>query len=486
MARRQPNGRPSIYRGKDGWWHCYPTVGKKPNGKLDRPHLRGRTAEEVKAKLEELLKRRPKGRTAALRTETVGQWLEHWLENVVKPRRAYKTYEAYRPIVRLHVAPRIGHWRMRGLRDPLEPEHLDAMYADLAKTLAPSYVVQVHRVLRKAMKDAVRRDRADRNVCDLVDSPSARKRHIRAHTLAEAQAIITTAAEDPMAARWLLGMLLGPRQGETLGVHWRGDETISRLDLDADPPLLHLVKQIQRRAWEHGCEDPVACARRHCRTKPCPPRYEHGCPDPESCKKLARFCPQRHATAGCARHRGKKGCPPTCRPGCTGHAKACPERVGGGLQEVDLKSDRSARTLVLPPVIVEALLRWREAQQRDRDRLGQRWDPIGLVFTTPTGTPIDPRRDHEHWEQLLVRAGVADTRLHAARHTAGTMMVGTGTDIAVVQELLGHTDIRTTREYVDIAAELKKQAAERVAAALFDGSLAALLQPSGATTPPRS
>jgi integrase len=63
------------------------------------------------------------------------------------------------------------------------------------------------------------------------------------------------------------------------------------------------------------------------------------------------------------------------------------------------------------------------------------------------------------------------------------LAVATGTDIAVVQELLGHTDIRTTRRYVDIANDIKKQAVEKVAAALFDGALASLLQPAKATTP---
>jgi site-specific recombinase XerD len=96
--------------------------------------------------------------------------------------------------------------------------------------------------------------------------------------------------------------------------------------------------------------------------------------------------------------------------------------------------------------------------------------------------PVDPRRDHEAWEQLLQRAGVKDGRLHAARHFAGTLMLGTGTDITVIQEVLGHADIRTARGYTEVALDLKRQAVERAAAALFDGQLASLLLPSGATS----
>jgi len=479
---RQPNGRQSIYLGKDKRWHCYVTVGTKPDGSLDRKHLSGQSAGDVSEKLTALEEQRARGGSAAGRPDTVEAWLRHWLENVVRPRRAYKTHEAYRPIVELHIIPHIGQWRLDGLRRRLEPEHVEAMYAKLGKTLAPSYLLQVHRVLRKALKDATRRGRAGRNVCDLIDPPAARKTKIRAHTLFEAQAIIREAADDYMAPRWLLGILLGLRQGEVLGLHWSGNDTVSRLDLEADPPMLYEVKQLQRRAWQHGCDDPAACARPRCRTAPCPPKYRHGCQDEATCRKLAHFCPARQVAPGCSTHRGKRGCPPLCRPGCTRHAKACPKRTGGGLHEVDLKSEKSVRELVLPPVIVDYLVAWRERQQRERAKVGLAWDPRGLVFTTSAGTPIDPRRDHDNWEKLLVRAGVADSRLHAARHTAGTLMVATGTDIAVVQEMLGQSDIRTTRGYVDIANDLKKQAVDRVAAALFDGALAGLLQPGTATT----
>jgi integrase len=480
MSGRQPNGRQRIYQGKDQRWHCYVTVGTKPDGSLNRKHLTGMTAGDVSEKLTALEQQRARGGSAAGPPDTVEAWLRHWLENVVRPRRAYKTHEAYRPIVELHVIPHIGQWRLDGLRRRLEPEHVEAMYAKLGKTLAPSYLLQVHRVLRKALKDATRRGRAGRNVCDLIDPPTSRRTKVRAHTLVEAQAIIRAVADDDMAARWLLGILLGLRQGEVLGLRWH------HLKLEADPATLSAEQQLQRRAWRHGCEDPAACARSRCRARPCPPRYRHGCEDAAGCRKLAHFCPARLVAPGCSTHRSKRGCPPPCRPGCTGHARGCPARRDGGLVEVDLKSEKSVRELVLPPVIVDYLVSWRERQQRERAQVGKPWDPQGLVFTTAAATPIDPRRDHAAWERLLVRAGVADGPLHGARHDAGTLMIATGTDISVVQEVLGHTDIRTTRGYVDIANDLKQQAVNRVAAALFDGALAGLLQPSTATTRPQT
>lgn len=484
---RQPNGNPTIYKSAhDGLYHCWVTVGTKPNGKPDRKHIKREKADDVKDAVDDLRDRIRRGDGMLTgKILTVEQWLAHWLENIVKPKRAYNTVAAYRPIIELHIVPHIGHWRLDGNRKRLEPEHVEGMYAALGKgkpghpKLAPSYILQVHRVLSRALKDAVRRGRAARNVCTLIDAPTSRAKRIKAFTLTEAQAVIRVAVKQPLAARWLIGILLGPRQGEVLGMKW------THVDLDPpgkDEPYMRIDTQLQRRTWEHGCLDPVACAEPHHRTAKCPARWEHGCTDAEACtKNRTDRCPQRKPLAGCAAHRGEKGCPPLCRPGCLGHARACKQRVGGGLVDADVKSEKGERALALGEVLTEMLRTHRAAEQVKFAERGIEWSADAYVFTSKACGPIDPRRDHEAWEALLVAAGVPDARLHAARHTAGTMMVATGSDIRTVQETLGHADIRVTGVYVDVAKDLKRDAVDRVAAALLDGSLAALLQPSSAT-----
>lgn len=466
---RQPNRRPKIYKGADGLWHCYVTVGTKPTGQLDRRHRQGATATEVAQKVEELLAQVERGGGVPQKIETVEQWLTYWVEHVVKPARAWKTYSGYKSLISKHVVPNIGSWRLDGHRRRLEPEHVEAMYARLrAKDgLSSSYVLQVHRVLRKAFKDATRRGKASRNVCDLIDPPQARAKKVGAHSLSESQAIVTAAIDDPMAARWLLGMLLGPRQGETLGLRWH------RVHLDppaGEQPYVDLESQLQRRTWEHGCKDPAACAAPRCRREPC----RLVCPDHRGRVGCVPACRPR-----CTRHTRK--CPPPCPPGCISHARLCPGRVGGGLVEVELKSEKSERRLPLPTALVELLRAHRERQQTQQRMLGIRWSDKGLVFANEWGTALDPKRDHRAWEELLRRAGLPDSRLHAARHTAGTMMLATGTDIRIVQEILGHSRITTTQIYTDVAQDVKRQAVDRAMAALMDGNLAALLQRDGAT-----
>jgi len=489
MAGRQPNRRPKIYQGSDGLWHCYVTVGTKPDGSLDRRHRQGTTASEVARKVEQLLEQAKRGGAVPQRVETVEQWLTHWLENIVRPNRAWGTYTAYRALIHNYVIPSIGAWRLDGHSRRLEPEHVEAMYRRMGGTkivrgsrakggpvtMSEGTVHKTHRMLRKALADAVRRGKASRNVCDLINPPRYRGKKVSALTIAETEAVIREAVKDELAARWLIGLFLGPRQGETLGLRW------PRVHLDPpapEEPYIEVETQIQRRTWQHGCDDPIVCAADHHR-QGCRPRWAHGCKDPAACRPRPHLCPVRRQGVGCSRH--TRPCPPPCPPGCAGHARHCPQRHGGGLVEVELKTEKSVRSLALPAVLVELLRQHRARQQRERQLLGLAWDADGLVFSQPDGRPIDASTDHRAWEALLERAGVADAKLHAARHTAGTMLVASGTDISVVQELLGHTQISTTRIYVDVAQKTKREAVDRAVSALMDGNLAALLQRDSAT-----
>src|SRR5262245_41188028 len=123
---RQPNGRPSIYEGKDGWWHCYPTVGKKPDGRLDRRHIRGRTATAVADKLEALEAKLRGGHVPEIGSSpTVGQWLEHWL-TVIAPRKVRpSTLQGYESKVRHRLIPGLGHHRLT----KLTAEHVESYFA---------------------------------------------------------------------------------------------------------------------------------------------------------------------------------------------------------------------------------------------------------------------------------------------------------------------------------------------------------------------
>gem|GEM_PF-3279445 len=76
------------------------------------------------------------------------------------------------------------------------------------------------------------------------------------------------------------------------------------------------------------------------------------------------------------------------------------------------KTRQSKRTLPMPRPMVDALRRHRQAQRKARIYAGSEWHESGLVFTTVTGRPIDPRDHSVHWVKFLEGAGVRPARLH--------------------------------------------------------------------------
>lgn len=70
------------------------------------------------------------------------------------------------------------------------------------------------------------------------------------------------------------------------------------------------------------------------------------------------------------------------------------------------------------------------------------------------------------WRTALRRAGIVDFRWHDLRHTAASWMVQAGQPLDVVQEVLGHEDIRTTQRYAHRDTEAKARAMDAAAARL--------------------
>jgi site-specific recombinase XerD len=69
---------------------------------------------------------------------------------------------------------------------------------------------------------------------------------------------------------------------------------------------------------------------------------------------------------------------------------------------------------------------------------------IGSVFIQVHADTIT------HWFKKLVRECQIEARLHDLRHSAATYMLNSGTRLEVVQAIMGHTSIETTRIYTKV------------------------------------
>jgi len=173
---------------------------------------------------------------AAGKTPTVGDWCEHWLENIPARKVRAQTLESYRSTIRLHLRPGIGHHRL----DRLQPEHLERLHGALAdKQLSAASILRIHRVLSRALRVASRRGKVAQNVATLADPPAVKWPEMALPLSAtEARRVMTAAQTHRNAARWTVALAVGLRQSEALALRWS--------DVDLDNGTLSVRRGLHR------------------------------------------------------------------------------------------------------------------------------------------------------------------------------------------------------------------------------------------------
>jgi integrase len=241
---RNPNYRSTIYRTKDGYWHGRVTIGIRDDGQPDRRHVGGKTRSEVAEKVRAMERERDRGtvRKAGERW-TIGRWLTYWVENIAAPPHvAENTHNGYLVDVNRHLIPGLGAHRL----ERLTPDHVERLYAKLQRDgLSPGGAHHVHRTLRAALNQAVRRSHLTRNPVLLATAPKLDADDVEPYDLTEIQRLLEAAAKRRNGARWALALALGLRQGEALGLTWD--------DVDLEKGTIRIHQSRLRPKYAHGC-----------------------------------------------------------------------------------------------------------------------------------------------------------------------------------------------------------------------------------------
>lgn len=80
----------------------------------------------------------------------------------------------------------------------------------------------------------------------------------------------------------------------------------------------------------------------------------------------------------------------------------------------------------------------------------------GALFLGARGGRIDQRIVRQTVHEYAHDAGVPDISPHALRHSAATHMLDGGADLREVQEMLGHSSLKTTQRYTHVSIEQLK------------------------------
>ncbi len=119
-------------------------------------------------------------------------------------------------------------------------------------------------------------------------------------------------------------------------------------------------------------------------------------------------------------------------------------RDSSGLHLSELKTRRSNRKLLLSPRIVGIMLRHRNEQLAGAAQHPQVTAPLGLVFTTTAGTPLDVSTLTKEVSTVSMDAGLGRWSPHELRHTCASLLLATGVSIDEVSHHLGHSSTAIT------------------------------------------
>ena len=292
---------------------------------------------------------RLRGTAAPRMTPTVGQYLTHWLPDIVKPTLEPATYAYYETMARLYIGPALGSIRL----DRLQTRDVQNWLNKLASTCqccaqgkdaarresrrrccaagacCGSYTgrrtVQAARdTLRAALNHAkANGELVARNVASYATVPGPPSRRAGpVWSVQQASRFLASARDDgdPLYAAYVLVLVNALSKAEVLGLTWPS------VDLDAGE--VELSWQLQRVG--------------------------------------TRLIHKQRATTG----------------------------------------ESAALIFPIPDICSAALKLQREEQAVARERAGDRWQDNDLVFTTRWGTPIEPRNFNRSFDSRCAKAGI--------------------------------------------------------------------------------
>jgi integrase len=156
--------------------------------------------------------------------QTVGKYLQEWFESVQKQTVRSTTFLKQEPLLRRDILPAIGHIQLQ----KLTPQHIQKLYSEkISEGWKSGSIRNIHKILHKALDNAVRWKLVPRNVCDLVSLPR-QVRH-KPQTLSREQSLklLNASRGHPLEPLIMLALTTGMRHGEIAALRW------SNIDFEA-------------------------------------------------------------------------------------------------------------------------------------------------------------------------------------------------------------------------------------------------------------
>ena len=236
MARRKKQ------RGRygDGTIYTDSQTGRKiievPDGHGGRIRRRAADAETAKAIKEELIRKRDERANLRGGSQTFQTFVNIWWEKVIQPKNLKpKTIEDYRATVERYLLPILGTYRLEEIDAETVLDMAHRLREDFSENVANNALKKLHMILEVA----VRWRYVPLNAAAIArhDVPVYHRATPRPLTIEESARLLRTVEGHRLETLYWVGLLLGLRLGELLGLDWRY--------LDWERAELEIVQQVQ-------------------------------------------------------------------------------------------------------------------------------------------------------------------------------------------------------------------------------------------------
>lgn len=173
---------------------------------------------------------------------TLKDYLNYWLSSYVDNNLSETTIYGYRYLMELHVIPILGNIQLQ----KLQPIQIQNLYDEKLKNgrldgkggLSAKSITYIHRVLRKALSQALKLQLVSRNVADYVEIPKKKPFNASVLNKNELSLYLDAFKDTYLYLPVVLALSVGLRRGETLGLRWK-DIDFENKTIIINQTLLH-------------------------------------------------------------------------------------------------------------------------------------------------------------------------------------------------------------------------------------------------------
>lgn len=231
-------------RGRDSWAVVVDEGRDETGRRRQRWHTVRGTKKDAERELVHILNSLHTGMYVEPTSITVAEYLNRWLAEGAKSTVSGKTFERYTEIVNSNLAPALGEHRLA----TLQPLHIQTFYSAMLATgrrdgrggLSPQTVLHIHRVLHRALQQAVRWQLLVRNPAGAVQPPRAPRNKVQVINTTETATLLRRAEGTTLHIPILLAVSTGMRRGEIAALAW------TEVDLGSQPATVRVVRSLEQ------------------------------------------------------------------------------------------------------------------------------------------------------------------------------------------------------------------------------------------------